>query len=177
MMKHNVFLSYPKPFLSNQEKFIEKIRKHLKERNFEPCTLGVTDYNMDAPLKAIKEIMENSNGVVTVAFRRNKIKEGVGKPDSDLNQDSYDLDNSWLTSPYCQIEPAMGYQLGLPIIIFREKGVLAEGILEKGVLGIFMPEFDLSGDIDEYFSSAEWKQLIEHWERQVKEFIDSKSKH
>ena len=37
----------------------------------------------------------------------------------------------------------MAYQLGLPILIFRQKGVIDDGILERGVVGLYMPEFDL----------------------------------
>ena len=108
-----------------------------RERQLEPRTLGVTDYDMDAPLTAIRRLMLESNGMVTIAFRRSLIKQGIGKPGSDINEEQYDMSNAWLTSPYCQIEPAMAFQLGLPppVLILREKGVIAEGILEKVFLG------------------------------------------
>ena len=98
--------------------------------------------------------MLESNGLVTIAFRRSLIKQGTGKPISDIGEEEYDLSNKWLTSPYCQIEPAMAFQLGLPVLILREKGVIAEGILEKGVLGVYMPEFDLNCNLDDYFKSS-----------------------
>lgn len=50
-----------------------------------------------------------------------------------MNQ--YDISNKWLTSPYCHIEAAMVFQIELPVLVFREKGVIDDGILEKGVLG------------------------------------------
>ena len=43
-----IFLSYPKPHLNNQMSFIQAITSYLKNRGFEPRTLGVTDYDMDA---------------------------------------------------------------------------------------------------------------------------------
>ena len=55
-MKISVFLSYPKPHLKHQTEFIEKIREHLRVRGFTPRTLGVTDYDMSAPLKAIRRL-------------------------------------------------------------------------------------------------------------------------
>lgn len=39
----------------------------------------------------------------------------------------------WFTSPCCQIQPAMAFQLGLPILILWEKSVVPEGVLESGV--------------------------------------------
>ena len=95
---------------------------------------------------------------------------------SDIGEEEYDLSNKWLTSPYCQIEPAMAFQLGLPVLILREKGVIAEGILEKGVLGVYMPEFDLNCNLDDYFKSKEWIQIIQKWEGYVRKVVDNKGK-
>lgn len=165
-MNGSIFLSYPKPYIKKQEEFIEKVAEYLKERNLTPRTLGVTDYDMDAPLTAIRRLMLESNGVITIAFRRNLIKEGVGKPESDIGETEYDLSNKWLTSPYCQIEPAMAFQLGLPVLVLRE----------KGVLGIYMPEFDLNDDVEAYLKTKEWTQLIQKWEYCVRKVIENKGK-
>ena len=48
-MKDSVFLSYPKPYLEKQKQFIEKVVSYLENRGLQPRTLGVTDYDMDAP--------------------------------------------------------------------------------------------------------------------------------
>ena len=159
-----------------EEEFIERIIHYFEERELQPRTLGVTDYDMDAPLTAIRRLMLESNGLVTIAFRRSLIKQGTGKPISDIGEEEYDLSNKWLTSPYCQIEPAMAFQLGLPVLILREKGVIAEGILEKGVLGVYMPEFDLNWNLDDYFKSKEWIQIIQKWEGYVRKVVDNKGK-
>jgi len=160
-----IFLSYPKPYLKRQATFIKYIRKYLNDRGIEARTLEVTDYDTDEPLTAIRRLMLESNGMITIAFRRALIKKGVGKPESDVkNEKEYKLNNQWLTSPYCHIEPAMAFQIGLPILIFREAGVIDDGMLEKGVSGIYLPEFDLDKNIEEYFDSEEWKQLIRKWE-------------
>lgn len=86
------------------------------------------------------------------------------------------IDGQWLTTPWAQIEPAMAYQLGLPVLILREKGVLADGILERGVVGLYMPEFDLDSSADEYFAAAEWKGMIGKWEGYVRGVVDRKGR-
>jgi hypothetical protein len=68
----------------------------------------------------------------------------------------------------------MAYQLGLPILLLREKGVLDDGILEKGVVGLYMPEFDLDKSIDTYFSSLEWGSILGKWEGYVRSVVDRK---
>lgn len=124
---------------------------------------------MDEPLTAIRRLMLESNGLLTIAFRRTHIEKGFVKPNSDIDKvQKYSLEDQWLTSPWCHIEPAMAFQVGLPILIFREKGVIADGIIEKGITGTYLPEFDLNNDINGYFESEEWKQLIGKWECYVR---------
>jgi hypothetical protein len=48
-MKTSIFLSYPQPFNAAQTHFIEQLTHYLLSRGLEPRTLGVTDYDMDAP--------------------------------------------------------------------------------------------------------------------------------
>ncbi|WP_197073658.1 hypothetical protein NYE80_07640 [Paenibacillus sp. FSL H7-0357] len=133
----------------------------------------MTDYDMDAPLTAIRRLMLESNGIITIAFRRAFIEKGIGKPNGDIGQDSYDISNNWMTSPYSHIEPAMAFQIGLPILIFREDGVIAEGILEQGVTGLYMPEFNLDKQIN-YFDTLEWTQVIGKWEGHVRSVVQNK---
>lgn len=170
-MKTSIFLSYPKPFNSDQERFINDVSVYLSARGLEPRTLGVTDYDVDAPLKAIRRLMLESNGLITVAFRRTLVKIGEGKPGT---AEAYSVVDKWLTSPYSHIEPAMAFQIGLPTLILRENGVVADGILEKGVVGTYMPEFDLSNPSGSYLNSAEWGQIIRKWEGYVASVVESK---
>ena len=65
-MKDSVFLSYPKPYLEKQKQFIEKVVSYLENRGLQPRTLGVTDYDMDAPLTAIRRLLLESNGLIAM---------------------------------------------------------------------------------------------------------------
>jgi hypothetical protein len=173
--KTSIFLSYPKPCMLEQQEFIEGIRERLDSSGFAPRTLGVTDYDMDAPLKAIRRLMLESNGLITVAFRRAYIHEGTGNYSSTIaDRLPYSLNGQWLTTPWAHIEPAMAYQIGLPILILRERGVVEDGILERGVVGTYMPVFDTGGPLDAYFSSPEWSDMIRKWEGQVRAVVEQK---
>jgi hypothetical protein len=171
-----VFLSYPKPFVTVQQNFIGAVQDYLSARGFIGRTLGVTDYDMEEPLTAIRRLMLECNGLITIAFRRYQITTGMSKPDSDCGESSASLNGTWLTSAYCQIEPAMAFQIGLPVLVFREKGVLPDGLLEKGVIGTYLPEFDLSRPVTDYFASEEWKQIIGKWEGYSRTVVDNKGK-
>jgi hypothetical protein len=131
---------------------------------------------MDAPLKAIRRLMLESNGMITVALRRTFISNGTSRLGGDLigGSNESQLHSIWLTSPYCHIEPAMAYQIGLPILFLREQGVIEDGLLEKGVVGSYMPEVDLTKSVDAYFMSPEWNQIIGRWEGYVRAVVEAK---
>jgi hypothetical protein len=169
-----VFLSYPTPFTSTQNNFIEQVRDFLDQRGLGPRTLGVSDYDVNTPLTGVRRLLLESNGLISIAFRRTYIEKGTNRFETDLDVQPSPIDKSWLTSPWAHIEPAMAYQLGLPILIFREKGVIADGIFEPGVVGLYMPEFDLKKPIEEYFTSAQWSGILGKWEGQVRSVVETK---
>ncbi len=173
----SVFLSRPNPYLKRQQEFLDEISSYLRERGLQPRTLGDTDYDLDAPLTAIRRLMVESNGLIAVAFRRIHLIEAISRPNSDLEQDSSILSKQWLTSSWVHIEPAMAFQLGLPILILRESGVIEDGILERGVTGLYLPAFDLrTNNIKSYFQHPQWTQIIGKFEAQVRTVLENKGK-
>lgn len=173
----SIFLSYPKPCFGNQKTFVERIFKYLSERGIAARTLGVTDYDMDAPLTAIRRLMLESNGLLTIAFRRTYVEKGTARLRTDIDSLREEpIDGKWLTTPWAHIEAAMAYQLGLPILILKESGVLADGILERGIVGLYMPEFNLDKPIEDYLDAGEWKGIIGKWEGFVRSVVDRKGR-
>ncbi|MCG9750033.1 hypothetical protein L1D54_06050 [Vibrio brasiliensis] len=170
-MGTSIFLSYPNAYTRSQLDFISMLSDYLIGRGYSPRTLGVTDYDMDAPLKSIRRLMSESNGLITVAFRRYYVVQGSSKPGASSEQD---ISRQWFTSPYSHIEPAMAFQLGLPVLILRESKVIADGLLDKGVLGTYMPEFNLDDSSDTYLNSREFNQLIKKWESQVERVVENR---
>lgn len=173
-MNISVFLSYSSPYNQKQEDFIKEIQEYLKERGLYPRTVGVTDYDPNEPLTAIRRLMMESNGLITVAFRRTHIVTGVKYHSKEKKQEGSDILNQWLTSPFCHIEPAMAFQIGLPILVLREKGVIDDGILERGIAGTYLPEFNLENSSINYLESNEWKQIIGKWESYVHRVAENK---
>ncbi len=174
-MKISVFMSYPKPCFGKQQKFVDQVCEYLVNRGLAPRTIGVTDYDTDAPLTAIRRLMLESNGLLTLAFRRTYVEKGMARLRTDVEGlRETPIDGCWLTTPWAHIEPAMAYQLGLPVLILREKGVIDEGILERGVVGLYMPEFDLERAINSYLDSLEWQDMIGKWESQVRTVVTNK---
>lgn len=174
-MKIPVFVSFPNPHTKEQLLFIQQLKNMLIEKDLEPRTLGISDYDLDAPLRAIRRLMMESYGIIGIAFKRTLIKEGVFKAYANIEGITpQPITEKWITSPFCQIEPAMAFQMGLPIMLLREKDVIEDGIFEKGVLGAYLPQFDITDPKNNYLNSEEWKQMFGKWERQVKSAYEKK---
>jgi hypothetical protein len=173
--KTPVFLSYPTPHRKVQQEFIDRVCSYLDERGFAGRTLGVTDYDMDVPLKASRRLMLECNGLITIALARTYVEKGVGNFRTDTgSRREYPIEGESFTSPWSHIEAAMAYQIGLPVLIFRESGVLADGLLEKGVLGTYMPEVNLDRPLKEYFAGKEWLGIMTKWESYVRSVVENK---
>jgi hypothetical protein len=172
----HIFLSRAAPHTRAQARFLVAVCDELKQRGLEPRTVGDTDFGL-RPLEDIRGVMMECNGLLSVAFRRIVIREGEDRPGNELEARVAPIArDTWLTTPYCHLETAMAFQLGLPILVIVEKGVRQEGALEPGVLVMEPPEFDSDAPCasGEFFVSVKWRQLFATWEGHVREVVRTK---
>lgn len=170
-----VFLSHPRPHSEQQEDLVQSVRRYFAERDLDPRTLGVSDYDTEVPLASIRRLMLECNGVLVLALKRYRIDTGAAVLSARKSKKTErDISGKWLTSPWCHIEAGMGFQLGLPVLVFREDGVLADGVLEQGVMASYMPEISLKTDPKRFLASSEWKQLINRFEADVRDLRNRK---
>lgn len=165
-----IFLSHPKPHNDNQRSFLENLRNYLEHEGMSPLTLGETYYDWQNPLAGIRRLMITSNGVMVIALRRYFIKDGEERRiNKHGTTDVKEISGIWMTSPWCHIEAAMAFQLGLPLLIFIESDVHPDGILEKGVIGNYLPEFDLEEPVEDYLKQKEFKDNMEIFAGKVRQ--------
>jgi hypothetical protein len=170
-MPIQVFLSYPRPFSESQADLVALVRRYFRDRDLEPHTLGVSDYDTEVPLASIRRLMMECHGVLVLALRRYRIDQGAAVYKSKGGEVvERSIAGDWLTSPWCHIEAGMGFQLGLPVLVFRERGVLADGVLEQDVMASYMPEIELDQGADSFLQTSEWRQLVNRFEADVREW-------
>ena len=170
-----IFLSYPRPHQKTQAKFLDAMKKDLLNKtNLYPRTLGVTDFYQEPPLIAISKIMSECCGLLIVALKQTLIVRGEFRANGDNDLESFSIENKWITSPFCHVEPAMALQISLPVFILRDKDVIQDGVLDNGVVGAYISKVDLSSSANDYFQSQEWNQLLEKWAAQVREFAEKR---
>jgi hypothetical protein len=101
----------------------------LKAHDLVPRTVGRTDFADRQPLKRVAEVMRLCSGTLVLALPRIHIRDGreVCEPPGAGR-----LTNVSLPTVWNQIEAAMAYSLGQPLLALVETGLRNEGVLEQG---------------------------------------------
>ena len=157
-----VFLSHPSMLNNLQTKFLDTLIAELRKALLFPRTLPDTEQYPQKTLTSVRRIMLSSYGLVAINLQQvyamyTKTNTGVTPPSP-----------SWEGAPFLQIEPAMGYQHGLPLLLIKEKGVASLGIWDSTRIPFMIIEWDSSKPVDEFFSSVEWKEIFQNWIAEVR---------
>jgi hypothetical protein len=126
--KKHIFISIGSPFAEPQREFLDALIDVLKACGIEPRVVNKTDYSTGNPLKDISRILRECHGAIVVAYERTYFGSGIEKRKSVQEKQ---LEAVRYTTPWNQIEAAMAFALGLPIIVMMESGLREEGLLEE----------------------------------------------
>jgi hypothetical protein len=160
MAKKHIFISIGKPYAEPQREFLDELIKLLRSCNIEPRVVNKTDYSTGNPLKDISRIMRECHGAIIVAYERTYFGTGLEKRKSAQERR---IKSVRYTTPWNQIEAAMAFALGLPIIVMMETGLLEEGLLEEKY-DWYIERVPISA---EAFSNDDVRGRIEAWCRRV----------
>jgi hypothetical protein len=144
-----VFLSHPSRLNSVQQEFVDAMIFEIRRALLFPRTLPDTEQYPETPLTNIRRMMLSSFGLVALNLRQREvsvIQNNLGQPQQLV---------VWEGSPFAQIEPAMAYQYGLPILLVRESGVEQNGIWSFGIGPFLILEWDSSQPIESFFSRVD----------------------
>jgi hypothetical protein len=158
-----VFLSVGAPHLPEQERFVGHLEASLRARGLTPWTLGRSNYDFRSPMRAIREAMDGCAGAVILGLGRRFHPLGIDRYGSDKATEKTEF---WCSTPWSHLEAGMAYQLGLQLLILKDKGVLPEGILDQAVGEYLVFEFDLADECDGF--STELGETVGAWARAVK---------
>ncbi|CUU46208.1 MULTISPECIES: hypothetical protein [Clostridium] len=157
-----VFLSHPSRLNSIQQEFVDAIISKIREALLFPRTLPVTEQYPETPLTNIRRMMLSSYGFISLNLNQRQvyiIQNNLGQP-----QNQFALEGS----PFAQIEPAMAYQYGLPILLIREAGVEQSGIWSFGIGPFLILEWDPTMPLEDFFTSNAWLEIFQNWISQVR---------
>jgi hypothetical protein len=156
-----VFFSHQNLFRldTNEQQFIVRLFKEIKKDLLFPRTIPNTEQYPETTLENIRRVVNSSYGAVAAL----------------LVQKSNTSDNETY-SPFLQVEPAMAYQHGLPLLLIiqrKEQGNNLPTLPQAGGVWKFSPFgpvewFSNQVTVDEFFKSVQWKEVLQMWAGEVR---------
>jgi hypothetical protein len=125
----NVFLSVGRTATTEQRQFVHAIGSYMQTQDLAPRTVGRTDFSRQKPLQHIAEVMRSCSGTIVIALERLYIVEGE---ELRGGANAIHLRDVKLPTVWNQIEAAIAYTLGHPLLAIVEPGLRDEGLLEEG---------------------------------------------
>lgn len=129
MNRFDVFVSVGGTATKEQETFVCAVEERLRSEGLIPHTVGRNTFSADAPLKTVTGILDSCTGTVVIALERKYFPAGVEKRGGPNETQLTDVKYA---TPWNQIEAAMAYSRGHPLMVIAEQGITAEGLLEPG---------------------------------------------
>ncbi len=157
----DVFVSKPSTLTEHQQEFWQQLKTRLEERSLRIRTLGTTDYSNDAPIGAVKNVMDQCQGAVILGFKQIRMIEGVSKEGTEKQET---LKGNLLPTPWNHIEAGMAFAFGLPMLVVKEAGV-GGGVFDLGTSDKFIHEVTLPGEM--WLRSEAFLQPLNQWVEDV----------
>lgn len=129
MKEINVFVSVGGTASEMQEAFVRAVEDRLRGEGLIPHTVGRNTFSADAPLKTVTELMDTCTGKFVIALERTYFPSGVEKRGGAY---AANLAEVRYPTPWNQIEAAMAFSRGHPLMVIVERGLRSEGLLERG---------------------------------------------
>jgi hypothetical protein len=130
-----VFVSHPSALSSEQQLVMDFLMQELSFQHLEARALGQTDYPTLLPLREVLSISRHCVGGLILGFKQFETKTGIWKAGSQ--RESIQEEPVSFPTPWNQLEAGILYTLGLPLLIFREDGVVG-GIFDMGTSDIYI---------------------------------------
>ena len=129
MEEVHVFVSVGGTSNDIQEAFVRAVEDRLRAEGLVPHTVGRNTFSTDAPLKTVTELLQRCSGTVVIALERSYFPAGLEKRGGIKETAIAEVK---LATSWNQIEAAMSYARGLPLMVIVEVGLKSEGLLERG---------------------------------------------
>jgi hypothetical protein len=125
----DVFVSVGTGLNPDQEAFVSAVEQRLRAVGLNPCSIGRNTFSTEAPLHAVIDLMDRCSGAVVIAIERYYLEKGAERRGSAGQKPLTDVG---FPTSWNQIEAAMAYGRGLPLLVLVDEKLHCDGLLEKG---------------------------------------------
>jgi hypothetical protein len=168
-MKIPVFVSCPSTLSKTQNASRRILLNEVERLGLEPQSVGQSDYPTELPLREVLLLVKHCSGGLVLGFEQFRANGGVWKPGSKAEKKA--TNGVTFATPWNQIEAALIFSLGLPVLVFREETV-SEGVFEVGATDVFVHTMPTSAT--PAAARTALREMIMKWQAAVRTHYYSK---
>lgn len=164
-MRIPVFISAPSPdnLSPAQDESMAIIRGLVSRYKLEWRALGRSDYPNDLPLKEVLRMVKHCSGGIILGFEQFRASAGEFKPGSPKAKTATAPVS--FPTPWNQLEAGILFSAGLPIIIFRETGIIG-GVFDVGTSEVFIHQMPSAATSPESLDDLD--SIFQNWVARVR---------
>lgn len=132
-----VFVSCPSHLSDQQAKAHRLVLGELGHHGIEARTLGQTDYPTSFPLREVLTLAKHCSGGLILGFSQLEVTAGTVKKGTPFKRLVKKSKPELVPTPWNQIEAGILFALAVPLLVFREDGVVG-GIFDIGTTDLFV---------------------------------------
>jgi len=126
-MAVKVFVSAGTPADESQRVFRDSIVRAVETSGLVPRAMTDRDWDYMNPLRGLRRAMSGCSGAIVIAYARYQFPSGIEKREGG----SKTLKETAFPTAWNQIEAAMAYEKGLPLLVVAQTGLRQDAIFEQ----------------------------------------------
>ncbi len=158
-----VFLSVGGPHRLDQQQFLERLRRAMRELGVELRFLTQDKYSKSKPFEQIREIMASCAAALIVGLERSHAYAVFERENSERQKIH---SNQYIPTAWNQIESSIASALSLPLLVLREVRLYREGVFEAENHGHQIRDFDVASESRQL--SPQLLSYLSSWVEQIK---------
>jgi len=157
-----VYLSVGSGLSPEQEEFVQALESLAAAAGIATHTIGRTDFSSDAPLVAVRKLMEDCDGAIVLALERLRFGSGLERPGSERQEE---LAETSIATSWNQIEATLAYDRNLPLLVIVDEKLRKDGMLEPNK-DWYVHSLPLDS---KSLESKEFIGLFRHWAKKLEQ--------
>ena len=153
----NVFFSLPGSIAEPDKTIPFNYEKLMRDLGYTPVIFKRNQYTDDSQISIIREIINDSVGMIAFGLKQTLIKNGVARPSLS---DELDVSGTWLPTPWNEIEVGMAMMSGLPVLLVKDDDI-SEGVFDTTIKESHMKSIPATISIDEIKNEEAFKQWLQ----------------
>lgn len=139
---HKVFFSMPGSMSKGDELVTKEYKSLLEKLGYDVIYYSRDHYPKFGQLNQVRMSIESADAMIAFGLRQINIKNGMNRANTN---EEVKIDNSWMPTPWNEIEVGMGIMAGLPILLVKDREINS-GVFDSNLSECFVGTISVDSD-------------------------------